>query len=127
VLDGKSNVTDPHFTGPLVTHCSLPCAPVSVPGVAHIFAVYFPGLAYVCVTHDVPPPQVDVTLYRPSHSSDAPETAMPSIWHAKPGHGDVVQVSHETVEHPAGTVNNDWPDASRTSIVGPSPHCDVMQ
>jgi hypothetical protein len=45
-LEGKSNWTEPHFAGPLVTHCWMPpSGPVSFPGVAHIFAVYVPGFA----------------------------------------------------------------------------------
>jgi hypothetical protein len=128
VLDGKSNTTELHLAGPLVTHCrSPPSGPARVPGVAHIFAVYFPGLAYVCVTHDVPAPHDDVTLYFPSQSSVAPETAMPIIWQAKPGQGDIVHVSHDTDEQPADTVNNDCPDESSMSIDGPPPHWEVMQ
>jgi hypothetical protein len=60
-LDGKSNCTSPHFAGPLDTHCAVPAsAPVSVPGVAHIVAVYLPGLAKVGATHGVAAPQVEV-------------------------------------------------------------------
>jgi hypothetical protein len=79
------------------------------------------------VTHDVPEPQLDVTLYLPSQSSVVPETMIPVISHAKPGQGDVVHVSHETVEQLAETENSDRPDESWMSIEGPSPHIEVMQ
>jgi hypothetical protein len=46
VLEGKSNSTEPHFGGPLVTHCwTPPSGMVIFPGVAHILAVYLPGFA----------------------------------------------------------------------------------
>ena len=46
VFDGKSNSTDAHFSGPVLTHCETsPSGPVSFPGVAQKLAVNFPFFA----------------------------------------------------------------------------------
>lgn len=38
-----------------------------------------------------------------------------------------MQVSHDTEEQPADTVNNECPDESSMSMDGPSPHIEVIQ
>jgi hypothetical protein len=62
VPDGNSNVTVPHFSGPVFVHTWFGSRPLRVPGAAHIFAVYVPGGAYTVWSHVKPAPQVDFVV-----------------------------------------------------------------